>query len=176
MRTLWTWATHGGIEVSASHQRSDQDQPPPRQVAALLNHLWATRLEPEGCPYTLTEVSKATGMSVPYLSILRKDTIGAVPFHRVAALARFFHVPLDYFSQEGPPTDTLDDLVREALAKPLVRELRLRAGKIGTAQRALLLQMLDHADQVLHELAPSPAAPPEQVPPPPRTGPPGPQE
>jgi hypothetical protein len=71
----------------------------------------------------------------------------------VEALARFFHVSLDYFSQAGPPVDTLDDLVREALAQPLVREVALRAGKVGTAQRALMLQMLEHAEQVLQELA-----------------------
>jgi transcriptional regulator with XRE-family HTH domain len=146
-----------------SNHGSDRDHQEPRQFAALLNHLFDTRLAPQGRPYTLTEVSKATGMSVPYLSILRKGTIGAVPFHRVEALARFFHVPLDYFSQEGPPVDTMDDLVREALAQPLVREVALRAGKIGMAQRALVLQMLEHADQVLQELASPPTTPPVQA-------------
>jgi transcriptional regulator with XRE-family HTH domain len=145
-----------------SNHGFDQDHQKPRQFAALLNHLFATRLTPQGRPYTLTEVSKGTGMSVPYLSILRKGTIGAVSFQRVEALARFFHVPLDYFSQEEPPGDGLDDSVQEALAKPLVREVTLRAGKIGVAQRALVLQMLEHADQVLQEraasLPPSPAA------------------
>jgi hypothetical protein len=82
-----------------------------------------------------------------------------VSFQRVEALARFFHVPLDYFSQAGPPVDTMDDLVREALAKPLVREVALRAGKVGTVQRALVLQMLDRADQMLQELTAAPAAP-----------------
>jgi hypothetical protein len=101
-------------------------------------------------------------MSVPYLSMLRKGTIGAISFQRVEALARFFHVPLDYFSQEGPPVDSMDDLVREALTKPLVRELTLRAGKIGIAQRALVLQMLEHADEVLQELA-TPSASPAQA-------------
>jgi transcriptional regulator with XRE-family HTH domain len=147
---------------------SDGDYRKPRQFAALLNHLFTTRLAPEGRPYTLTEVSKATGMSVPYLSILRKGTISAVSFQRVEALARFFHVPLDYFSQEGPPVDTMDELVREALTKPLVREVALRAGKVGTAQRALVLQMLEHADHVLQELASTPAAPPAKVGRPPR--------
>jgi hypothetical protein len=90
---------------------------------------------------------------------LRKGTINAVPVQRAAALARFFHVPLDYFSQEGAPVDTMDELVREALAKPLVREVALRAGKVGTAQRALVLQMLEHAEQVLQELTASPPAP-----------------
>src|ERR671932_335167 len=140
-----------------AHPASDRDRQPAGQFAVLLNHLFATRLTPEGRPYTLTEVSKATGLSVPYLSYLRKGTINAVPVQRAAALARFFHVPLDYFSQEGRPVDTMDALVREALAKPLVREVALRAGKVGTAQRALVLQMLEHADQVLQDLATPPA-------------------
>jgi transcriptional regulator with XRE-family HTH domain len=157
-------------------QRSDWDHQKPQQFAALLNHLFATRLAPEGRPYTLTEVSKATGMSVPYLSTLRKGTIGAISFQRVEALARFFHVPLEYFSQEGPPVDSMDDLVREALAQPLVREVALRAGKIGMAQRALVLQMLEHADQVLQELAAPPAVPPVQANQPPRAEDLGPRE
>jgi transcriptional regulator with XRE-family HTH domain len=147
---------------------SDHDRQSARQFATLLNHLFATRLTPEGRPYTLTEVSKATGLSVPYLSYLRKGTINAVPVQRAAALARFFHVPLDYFRQEGPPVDTMDDLVREALAKPLVREVALRAGKVGTVQRALVLQMLEHAEQVLQELTAPPPAPPAEAPPAPR--------
>ena len=138
---------------------TEQDQQQSRQFAILLNHLWSTRLTPDGRPYTLTEVAKATGMSVPYLSILRKGTIGTVSLHRAAVLARFFHVSLDYFSQEEPPVDTMVDLVREALAKPLVRDVALRAGKVGTVQRALVLQMLEHAAQVLQELGTAPAAP-----------------
>jgi transcriptional regulator with XRE-family HTH domain len=132
----------------------------------VLNHLFKTRLSPEGRPYTLTEVARGTGLSVPYLSILRKGTIGSVQFERIEALARFFHVSLDYFSQEEPPVDTIDDLIRDALAKPLVREVALRAGKIGTAQRALVLQMLEHADQVLQELESNPAPPADQSSPP----------
>jgi len=143
----------GNMRVD-SYPEAESDHQQPQQFATLLNHLFATRLAPEGRPYTLTEIAKATGMSVPYLSILRKGTIHAVPFQRVAALARFFHISLDYFNQEGPPVDTLDTLVREALAKPLVREVALRAGKVGAAQRALMLQMLDHAERVLQELAP----------------------
>jgi len=140
------------------------DHEQPRQFAVLLNHLFATRLHPEGRPYTLTEVAKATGMSVPYLSILRKGTIGAVSFQRVVALAQFFHVPLDYFNQEGPPVDQMDDRIREALTKPLVPEITLRAGQVGTVQRALVLQMFAHAEQVLQELRAAPAPPAEEPP------------
>ena len=157
--TAFSVSEHRGVSVWMRILGLTRDHQQPRRFAALLNHLFETRLTSEGRPYTLTEVSKATGMSVPYLSILRKGTISAVPFERVAALARFFHVPLDYFSQEGPPVDTMDDLAREALAKPLVREVMLRAGKVGVVQRALVLQMLEHAEQVLQELASSSGAP-----------------
>src|SRR6266705_6577386 len=148
-------APRGGSVVSASPE-SEQDFEQGHQFAVVLNHLFATQLTPAGRPYTLTEVSKGTGMSVPYLSILRKGTIGAVPFQRVAALARFFQVPLDYFSQEGSPTESLDEQVRMALAQPLGRDLLLRAGKLGTAQRALVLQMIEHAERVLQTLPTQP--------------------
>jgi transcriptional regulator with XRE-family HTH domain len=153
--------------VGASAE-SDRDPQTSRQFAVLLNHLFATRLAPSGRPYTLTEVSKATGLSVPYLSILRKGTIGAVSFQRAEALARFFHVSLDYFRAESLPVETPDALVQEALAQPLVREVALRAGKVGTAQRALVLEMLEHAEHVLREIAAPPAAPPAEGPRPPR--------
>ena len=137
---------------------SERDPEQGQQFAVLLNHLFATRLTPTGRPYTLTEVSKATGLSVPYLSILRKGTIGAVPFQRVAVLAHFFQVSLDYFSQEGPPSATVDEQVQAALAQPLARDLLLRSGKIGVAQRALVLQMMEHAERMLQALPEAPTA------------------
>lgn len=157
-----------------SHFKAEPDQqtPPdgaldhqqPDQFATLLNHLFATRLAPGGRPYTLTEVARGTGMSLPYLSILRKGMIAKVPFQRVATLAKFFHVPLDYFDQEGAPVDMVDTLVQDALAKPLVRDVVLRAGRLGTTQLALVLQMLEHAEQVLQELKTPPASQPTKAP------------
>jgi len=149
--------------VSAPSE-SEHDAQASRQFAVLLNHLFATRLAPGGRPYTLTEVSKATGLSVPYLSLLRKGTIGAVSLQRAEALARFFQVSLDYFRAEDVPLERSDPPIQEALGKPLVREVALRAGKVGLAQRALVLQMLEHAEQVLQELTASPAAPPAEAP------------
>jgi hypothetical protein len=72
-------------------------------------------------------------------------------------------VPLDYFSQQGSPTESLDEQVRMALAQPLGRDLLLRAGKLGTAQRALVLQMIEHAERVLQAL-PTPPEEPRQAP------------
>jgi transcriptional regulator with XRE-family HTH domain len=148
------------------HPEAERDPQPPHRFAALLNHLFATRLTPAGRPYTLTEVSKATGLSVPYLSILRKGSIDAVPFQRVATLARFFRVSLDYFNQEGAPAECLDALDREAQTQALGREFLLRAGKIGVAQRALVLEMLEHAARVLQALP----EPPDASPPPLQAG------
>jgi transcriptional regulator with XRE-family HTH domain len=153
---------------------SAQPEPEPdaqaaRQFAVLLNHLFATRPTPGGRPYTLTEVSHATGLSVPYLSLLRKGTIGAVSLQRAEALARFFQVSLDYFRAEEVPVETSDTPIQEALGKPLVREVALRAGKVGLAQRALILQMLEHAEQVLQELTRSAAPPSAEAHQPPST-------
>jgi hypothetical protein len=102
----------------------------------------------------------ATGLSVPYLSFLRKGTIRDVSFQRMAVLARFFYVSLEYFRREGPPVETMADDVREALAQPLVRELVLRVANVSMAQRALVLQMLGHADQLLQEAVSLSGAPP----------------
>ena len=139
--------------MRAKIPQSARDGQQPCQIAALLNQLFATRLSPEGHPYTLAEVAKATGMSVPYLSILRKGTIRAVSFQRVVALARFFGVPLRYFSPEVPPVEPLADAVREALAQPLVPEFAVWVGRLSLAQRALVLQLLEHIDHLQGEPA-----------------------
>src|SRR2546426_6831166 len=54
-------------------------------------------------------------------SLLRKRAIRDVSLQRMAVLARFFHVSLEYFRHEGPPVETMADDIREALAQPLVR-------------------------------------------------------
>jgi len=121
------------------------------RIAEQLNHLFATQLSPSGRPYTLTEVSEATGLAVPYLSVLRKGTIQSVSFDRIERLARFFDVPLDYFSHNAPPLDVdlVDAKVRKILADPNGREFLLRAGDLGPAERALILQMIEHAQAIL---------------------------
>jgi len=141
----------------------EDDHKQPDGFAERLNYLLSTRRNAERLPYTLTEVSKATGLSLPYLSTLRKGKIEKVPFKIVEIIADFFHVPLDYFSQKGPPVDTEDTLVQEALAQPLVREVVLRASRLRTPELALVLEMIDHAQKVLHELKTPPGAQPDKA-------------
>ena len=117
------------------------------RFAALLNHLFETRLTSRGRVYTLTEVSEATGLSVPYLSMLRKGTISNVPFDRVAKIATFFKVPLDYFSLTEPPSGERDR-ASVAVADAESRVL-LRAGDVGPMERAVILQMIEQAKDIL---------------------------
>ena len=75
-------------------------------------------------------MSKATGLSVPYASYLRKGTINAVPVQRAAALARILSRAARLFQPGGARRSIRwTSSVREALAKPLVREVALRPGK-----------------------------------------------
>jgi len=117
------------------------------RFADLLNHLFETRLTSRGRVYTLTEVSEATGLSVPYLSMLRKGTIVSVPFDRVAKIAKFFKVPLDYFSLPEPPPGERD-LVPVGVTNAEPRAL-LRAGDVGPMERAVILQMIEQAKDIL---------------------------
>lgn len=141
-----------------ARRASAHDQERSQQFVALLNHLFETP-RAHGRPYTLTEVSKATGLSVPYLSLLRKGTICDVSLQRVAVLARFFHVSLEYFCPRETPVEPLDNDVQEALAQPLVRELALRVARMSLGQRALVLAMLHHAAQMQGETAALSAVP-----------------
>jgi len=120
-----------------------------KRFAKRLNQLFDTVVTESGRPYTLTEVAQATGLSVSHLSILRSGKITSVPsFDRVEALARFFNVTLDYFSENPRPYE-LDEEMRRTLAKPLVRDVALRAGNMGMPERALMLQMMEQADLLL---------------------------
>lgn len=128
--------------------------PTPTPFSALLNYLFATRLSPQGRPYTLREVSDVTGgkLSIAYLSLLRTGKIVMPPADRVELLADFFGVSVGYFTgkhvaSEAPNLPRDDDL-RDALSKPLVREVALRAASVGPGERALILQMLERAEQL----------------------------
>ncbi len=122
--------------------------------AEQLNYLFATRLSPTGRPYTLREVSEATGgkLSIGYLSLVRKGGVAMPSAGRVQALADFFGVDIGYFTggqhlPEQAQTE-MDDALRQALSRPGVRELALRAGQMDDEERALLFEMMDSAEQI----------------------------
>ncbi len=129
----------------------------PTTFSALLNYLFATRLKADGKEYSLAEVSRATGLKVPYLSNLRTGKIAMPPADRVQSLADFFGVSVGYFtgkflglppSEAAQPDVPQDGELWDALRKPLVREVALRAGAMGSSERAIILEMLDRAERL----------------------------
>jgi len=136
--------------------------------SALLNYLFRSRLSPEGKEYSLADVSRATGLKVPYLSSLRAGKIAMPPADRVHLLADFFGVNAGYFTGRHDDTGLSgvveDTALRAALSKPLVREVALRAGSMGPAERALVLEMLNRADEMARAAAAAEAADHGQTP------------
>lgn len=134
-------------------QAADQPARTPTTFSALLNYQLATHLSPEGHPYTPSEVSAATGLSESYLSRLRSGKIARPPLERVQKLADFFGVPIGYFTgRHTAPAPSVeaptDAALQEALSKPLVREVALRAGRVSSSERALILEMLARAEEL----------------------------
>ena len=66
-------------------------------VADQLKLLFDQVQHPEGRPYTLQEVSQATGVSLPTLSQLRTGKIRNPQLQTLREICRFFKVPLRYF-------------------------------------------------------------------------------
>ncbi len=132
-----------------SSERSYDDR---ARLATLLDHLFETRLSPRGRPYSLTEVSAGTGgkLTVSYLSALRKGKVAAPSADRVQALANFFGVRATYFTGQDSLAESVvphddDDELRHALTQPLVRLMATRAGRLGPAEQALILRLMDDA-------------------------------
>src|SRR5690348_10629257 len=62
-----------------------------------LNHLFTTRMDPEGKPYSVRGVAEATGISATYVSNMRTGKVGLPGLDKLEALASFFGVPVSYF-------------------------------------------------------------------------------
>ncbi len=133
-------------------RRSD----PTAVFATRLNALFAARLNPAtGQRYTLREVSEATGgvLGVSYISALRRGQIAMPPADRVQLLADVFRVDIGYFFGKSPPVHHDDRESAEqgelwrALADPTVSSIALRAGRLGPAERALVMQTLEWAER-----------------------------
>jgi transcriptional regulator with XRE-family HTH domain len=129
---------------------------PTALFASRLNDLFDARLNPAtGQRYTLREVSEATGgvLGVSYISALRRGQIAMPPADRVQLLADVFRVDIGYFFGKEPPARAGDgDSAREvelrrAMDDPTVSSIALRAGKLGPAERELVMQTLEWAER-----------------------------
>lgn len=66
-------------------------------LADQLRILFESFKKPDGTAYTMLEVSKATGVSLPTLSQLRNGKITNPQLNTLRAICRFFNIPLHYF-------------------------------------------------------------------------------
>ena len=122
-------------------------------LAQRLNRLFAT-VHPAGRgPWTLREVADAinseageTIISASYLSQLRAGQRREPSHSRLAAIARFFGVDVDYFS----PQVSADDAARQtevltAMRDAGVRAIALRAHGLSEPSLAAVLAIIENA-------------------------------
>jgi transcriptional regulator with XRE-family HTH domain len=116
-------------------------------LAAKLNRLVGT-VHPAGRgPYTNEEIAaavRADGVDLTHsaVSAWRRGTRDNPSFRHLAALAKFFGVPVAYFCDdaESARVDEQLDLVA-AWRDAQVRAIAMRAGELSEAGRAALLEM-----------------------------------
>ncbi len=122
-------------------------------LANRLKHLFATIRKPDGAPYTPVEVAEGISrtqhvrISKSYLYSLLNGGETNPSLERIAAIATFFDVPLEYFSdsEEGQRfRERLDALV--AMKRHDVQQVLLRAGNLPEEQLAPVLAMLEYLD------------------------------
>ncbi len=142
--------------VMSNEQGESRRADPTALFATLLNNLFDARLNPTtGQRYTLREVSEATGgvLGVSYISALRRGQIAMPPADRVQLMADVFRVDIGYFFGKSRPTqpDSGESVeqaeLRRALADPTVSSIALRAGRLGPAERELVMQTLEWAER-----------------------------
>jgi transcriptional regulator with XRE-family HTH domain len=137
-------------------------------IAQRLDHLFAT-VHPAGRgPYTLREVADAINaeageniISAAYLSQLRTGQRAEPSHSRLAAIARFFGVEIDYFSGEtaaGEADRQLEFLV--AMRDAGVRSVALRASGLSEASLAAVRAVIENARRL--EGLPGDGAEPER--------------
>jgi transcriptional regulator with XRE-family HTH domain len=152
---------------------AEQDLPAelldPRELARRLDQVLKTRVRPDGRSWTLRQVAEAvseTGvaLSASYLSQLSKGRRVRPSGAILAALARFFEVPVTYFLPGSPAeVDTAQvslELIR-AMQRNDVREVAIRAANLPEANVQALIAFIAHLET---------AAPPASKPSPPHQG------
>jgi ESX-1-secreted protein regulator len=94
--------------------------------AERLNDLFRTVRNPEtGKEYSLRHVATACGLSHTHINKLRSGAASDPRRSEMETLARFFGVPMSYFTDDGPPRAAQTRLAA-ALGQPEVEKVALR--------------------------------------------------
>ena len=109
-------------------------------VATQLNILFAEVPHSEGRPFTLKEVSGATGISLGSLSHLRTGRILNPQLNTLRELCHFFNIPLRYFeTQTEEQCYAIIAADRQEATAPEMSEIALRATQLSEkSQRDVL--------------------------------------
>lgn len=128
-------------------------------LAAKLNHLFATRLRPEGKEYSNEQVATAIlatksvkTLSQSYIWQLRNGVKDNPTVRHLQGLANFFEVPVAYFFDDDV-SDRVDqqleeiraarDQLTELAASSELQLLAMRAGELSPARRQQVIDLLD---------------------------------
>ncbi len=140
--------------VTANMPRTPHEPGETDQLFTLrLNHLFDTRLDPKGKPYSVRQVAAQSGVSASYVSNLRRGRTTRPGADKLEALARFFGVDMAYFmgsERVTLPDETTanDELLRKALENPLVREVAVTTGQFNQEQWKHMLAILEHQVEI----------------------------
>jgi transcriptional regulator with XRE-family HTH domain len=128
----------------------------PGLLARRLERLFATAHPPARGPYTITEavagINEAAGASVisyNYLYQLRRGTKTEPSHSRLAAIARFFGVPVTYFTDDEETAADIEDQleagkIATALQDAGVRNIAFRAAGLSAESLAAILAMIEN--------------------------------
>lgn len=96
----------------------------------------------DGQPYTLQEVSDATGISLGTIGQMRSGKINNPQLNTLRALCRFFSVPLRYF--ETQTTEECYALLAKQLSQtePELNEIAFRASGLSEAAQQDILALI----------------------------------
>jgi transcriptional regulator with XRE-family HTH domain len=135
---------------------ADSSRHDPGVVAQRLDHLFRTVHPKNRAPYTYQEVADgintAAGekiISPSYLWQLRKGTRAEPSHNRLAAIAKFFGVPLTYFTDDQTARETDEQLeLLVALRDQGVQHLAMRAAGLSAGSLQAILAMIENARKI----------------------------
>ena|SRR5579863_648891 len=129
----------------------------PGTLARRLERLFATAHPPWRGPYSTKEavaaINEAAGrpvISYNYLYQLRRGTKTEPGHSRLAAIARFFGVPVSYFTDDEPDAARVEQQLEErgvtaALQDQGVRDVAFRAAGLSPGSLAAIMSVIDNA-------------------------------
>ena len=125
----------------------------PGMLARRLERLFATVHPPGRGPYSTKEAAEAINeaagrplLSYNYLYQLRRGTKAEPGHTRLAAIARFFQVPVTYFGDDEAAAQIDEQLeLAAALRDQGVRHVAFRAAGLSTASLRAILAVIENA-------------------------------